>query len=126
MTPKTKRAIDSTFFHHGRFLAVQNHVRSLACSSAVPLRRFTRDGGQQDVIFAYIPPPPAKNFAAAQLMDGGGVLEAMHDVRISTIDVSVAPPMPSDASRLHVAGLPGLCGRLSVENKRRIAAIALQ
>ena len=80
MTPKTKRAIDSTFFHHGRFLAVQNHVRSLACSSAVPLRRFTRNGGQQDVIFAYIPPPPAKNFAAAQLMDGGGVLEVMHDV----------------------------------------------
>ena len=32
------------------------------------------------MIFAYIPPPPAKNFAAAQLMDGGGVLEAMHDV----------------------------------------------
>ena len=46
--------------HHGRFLSIPNHVRSLACSSAVRLRLFQHDGGQQDVILLLIPPPASK------------------------------------------------------------------
>ena len=63
-----------------RFPSAPNHVQTLACSSTLPLRRFTRDGGEREAIFAPIPPPPAKNFAALQLLDDGGVLEPMDDV----------------------------------------------
>ena len=60
LTPKTKRASDFTFLIIGRFLSIPNHVRSLACSSAVRLRLFQHDGGQQDVILLLIPPPASK------------------------------------------------------------------
>ena len=46
--------------HHECFLSIPNHVRSLACSSAVRLRLFQHDGGQQDVILLLFPPPASK------------------------------------------------------------------
>ena len=65
--------------HHGRFPASPNMAQTPFRSSAVPLRCFPPVVDLTDAFFACIPPRQRKNFAAARLLDAGGVLEANND-----------------------------------------------
>ena len=94
-------------------------MRSLACTSAVPPRRFPRDGGQRGVIFATVPPPAAQKIAAARLLDDGGVLSW-------TLDVPAAAPTPGDQAACHVADLGAENKAAKRKSKRRLATIAPQ
>ena len=60
---------------------------------------------------------PAENFAAARLLDAGGVLEAVYDAH-RRHDVPVALPTTVNAGAYHVDGLAACWGRVPIGTVR--------
>ena len=63
---------------------------------------------------------PAENFAAARLLDAGGVLEAVYDAH-RRHDVPVALPTTVNAGAYHVDGLAACWGRVPIGTVRHCA-----
>ncbi len=100
--------------HHGRFPASPNMAQTPFRSSAVPLRCFPPVVDLTDAFFACIPPRQRKKFAAARLLDAGGVLEANNDAH-GRHGVPVALPTTVNAGAYHGDGLAACWGRLPSE-----------
>ena len=95
-------------------------MQTLPCSNAVPLRRFPRDGGQEDANFATIPPRRQQKFAAGRLLDAGGVLEAINDAH-GRHGVPVALLTAVNAGAYNVDGLAACWGRVPIGTVRHCA-----
>ena len=68
---------------------------------------------------------PAENFAAARLLDAGGVLDAVYDAH-RRHDVPVALPTTVNAGAYHVDGLAACWGRVPIGTVRPLRDLSLQ
>ena len=68
---------------------------------------------------------PAENFAAARLLDAGGVLEAVNDAH-RRHGVPVALPTTVNAGAYHVDGLAACWGRLPIGTMRHCAIYCVE